>query len=195
MRQGMPEDLGLLPPPPPEGSPHLRFGWSFIRRCLRCLRWHHPMMPDGQSAARRHRLPVPPRPMQLPSSGLQLLFALLDAAVEMVASEHTRCQPERKRLALWASVCFAVRLAVEAKKMEEPGVNVACEPAAGPGWLAEKLKVWGRFDDFVDMEGLACRVYVTRFGVQESWVSDPVSGRRPRREGSFQHLLWPRVWG
>ena len=210
----MPSELHTLPPAAPEGSSHLRFAWCFLRRCLRCLQWHRP--PGGA----------------LPCEGLQLLFALLDVAVEMVASEHTRQQPERKRLALWASLCIAVRLAVEAKKMEEPGggrkttaITIAIAITTTipticynlryniyiyvsiikyllpfscpydsyahftislrwPAWLLEKMKLWGRFDDFVDLEGLACRVYVTRFAVNESWASDPVSGRRPCPKGS-----------
>jgi hypothetical protein len=35
----MPEDLSLSLPPPPDAAPlHLRFAWSFVRRCVRCLR-------------------------------------------------------------------------------------------------------------------------------------------------------------
>ena len=50
-----------------------------------------------------------------------MMWALLDASIELVAAEHTRPYPERKRLALWASLCFAIRLAVASKKMDEPG--------------------------------------------------------------------------
>lgn len=37
--QGIPEDLSTSPPPPPDTAPvHIRFAWSFARRCMRCLR-------------------------------------------------------------------------------------------------------------------------------------------------------------
>ena len=137
----------------------------------------------------------PPRLVSLPQPGLQMMWALLDAAIEIVPAEHTRSFPESplavfpqgtnishtwgsgenhlqkvplkggymlvfsrvcgnvklassalhmlqpkcilmsnghvlfaalgdppgKRLALWASLCFAIRLAVASKKMEETG--------------------------------------------------------------------------
>ncbi|CAL1171236.1 unnamed protein product [Cladocopium goreaui] len=161
---GMPEDLSLSLPPPPDAAPlHLRFAWSFVRRCVRCLRWHNPMMVNGKL-------------VHLPQPGLQMVWALLDAAIELVPDEHTKSYPERKRLALWASLCFAIRLAVACKKMDETG------------WLADRSKLWGRFDDGIDLEGLAAQVYVTRFGVQESWSRDPVS--KETRSVFLDDLPW-----
>ena len=96
--------------------------------------------------------------------GLQMLWALLDNSVEMVASAHTRSFPERKRLALWASVCFAVRLAVVSGKMEEPG------------WLADRGKLWRAPEDGgLDAEGMAAEVHMIRYGLNESWSTDPVT--------------------
>lgn len=143
-----------------------------------------------------HMFAKPPRLVSLPQPGLQMMWALLDAAIELVPAEHTRSFPESplavfpqgtnisptwgswenhlqkvplkgeymlvfsrvqvcgnvklassdlhmlqpiaswcppdmfflslcflpgKRLALWASLCFAIRLAVASKKMEETG--------------------------------------------------------------------------
>ena len=39
--------------------------------------------------------------------------------------------PAGKRLALWASLCFAIRLAVASKKMEE----------TGPGWNGQSYRL------------------------------------------------------
>ena len=97
---------------------------------------------------------------------MQMLWALLDTAVEMVASARTRSFPERKRLALWASVCFAVRLAVASGKMEEPS------------WLSDRYKLWRLPEDGgLDIEGAAAQVHMIRFGLDECWSTDRVTKR------------------
>eukprot|EP00930_Biecheleria_cincta_P030642 TRINITY_DN21218_c0_g2_i3.p1 TRINITY_DN21218_c0_g2~~TRINITY_DN21218_c0_g2_i3.p1 ORF type:complete len:1958 (-),score=371.28 TRINITY_DN21218_c0_g2_i3:64-5937(-) len=132
-----------IPPPPPEASSHVRFIWMFARRNLRCL---------------------PKLAASVDRPGLQLIWALMDVAIEIVVSEQTRSLPDRKRLALWASMCFAVRLSSHAETMQEPP------------WLQDRRKHWRTPDDGgLDTERIAASVYLSSQGYQESWQKDPVS--------------------
>ena len=155
--QGIPEDNidHLAPPAPPaEASLHVRFVWSFARRVCRCLRWHTTLKRTSSSG----------KPVVLGKPGLQMLWALLDTAIEMVPSARTRFFPERKRLALWASVCFAARLGVVSGKIEEPS------------WLSDRYKLWRAPEDGgLDSEGAAAQVHMIRFGLDECWSTDPVT--------------------
>lgn len=145
----------LAPPAPPaEASLHVRFVWSFARRVCRCLRWHTTLKRTSSSG----------KPVVLGKPGLQMLWALLDTAIEMVPSARTRFFPERKRLALWASVCFAARLGVVSGKIEEPS------------WLSDRYKLWRAPEDGgLDSEGAAAQVHMIRFGLDECWSTDPVT--------------------
>lgn len=150
-----------IPMPPSEASAHVRFIWAFARRNLRCL---------------------PKHTRSLEKPGLQLIWALMDVAMEIVVSEQTRSLPDRKRLALWASMCFAVRLSVHAGAMQEPP------------WLADRRKHWRSPDEgSIDTERIAASVYLSSQGRQESWQKDPVSQTlRNVLEDKFNWELIPR---
>ena len=45
--------------------------------------------------------------MHLPQAGLQMLWALLDAAIELVPDEHTKSYPERALVVAVGRICFS----------------------------------------------------------------------------------------
>lgn len=140
----IPEDLGkcILPPCGQDASHEARLLWSFARVTLS----YAVALLAGSGVDK----------MEKP--GLQFLWVFMDIAVEIVASTKTREFPERKRVALWAASCCAVRLWSSRGKLPEPT------------WLQHRRAHWNVAEDpcLADEEVVA-RNYLADFAAREAW--------------------------